>query len=40
MDIAAITSLISTVGFPIVCVIAMGFFFYKMWERNSSREDK
>ena len=40
MDIAAITSLISTVGFPIVCVIAMGFFFYKVWQHNTEREDR
>lgn len=40
MDIQVITSLISTVGFPIACVIGMAFFFYKMWQKNSDREDR
>lgn len=40
MDIQIVTSLISTVGFPIVCVIGMAYFFYKMWQKNSDREDK
>ena len=31
MDIQVITTLISTVGFPIVCVIGMAYFFYKVW---------
>lgn len=40
MDIQVITTLISTVGFPIVCVIGMAYFFYKVWQKNSEREDK
>jgi len=40
MDVNSITALISTVGFPIVCVIAMGFFFYKVWQHNTEREDR
>lgn len=36
--------MISTVGFPIVAVIGMGCFFYKMWimleENNKSREER
>lgn len=39
-----IISAISTVGFPIFSVIAMGYFFYRVWitqeNRNSQREDK
>lgn len=35
--------MISTVGFPIVAVIGMAFFFYKMWtqqnQQNVNRED-
>ena len=35
--------MISTVGFPIVAVIGMAFFFYKMWtqqnEQNVKREE-
>lgn len=38
-----VVQMISTVGFPIVAVIAMGFFFYKMWTtqevRNKEREE-
>lgn len=38
-----VVQMISTVGFPIVAVIAMGFFFYKMWNtqeaRNKEREE-
>ena len=38
-----ISTLISTLGFPIVAVLGMAFFFYKMWlsqdERNKQRED-
>ena len=39
-----IVQMISTVGFPIVAVIGMGCFFYKMWimleENNKSREER
>ena len=38
------TQLISTVGFPIVCVIALGYFVYIAWgrinEQNEKREEK
>lgn len=38
-----VSTLISTLGFPIVAVLGMAFFFYKMWlsqdERNKQRED-
>lgn len=38
------TQLISTVGFPIACVIALGYFVYIAWgkinEQNEKREDK
>lgn len=40
MDISTITTLISTVGFPIACVIGMAFFFYKIWQKNTEREDR
>ena len=39
-----IVQMISTVGFPIVAVIGMGCFFYKMWimleENNKTREER
>ena len=38
-----IASLISTLGFPIVAVLGMAWFFYKMWSsqdtRNKEREE-
>ena len=37
MDVNAFTALISTVGFPIACVIAMGFYF--VWERKQRIEE-
>lgn len=41
MDMAV--QMISTVGFPIVAVIGMAFFFYKMWiqqnQQNVKREE-
>lgn len=33
MDITMITSLVSNLGFPIVCVGALGFFIWKLWKR-------
>ena len=39
-----IVEIISTVGFPIVCVIGMGFFIKSVYDmmivKNSEREDK
>lgn len=39
-----IVQVISTVGFPIVAVIGMGYFFFVVWKtqetRNTEREDK
>lgn len=40
MDIAAIVELISTLGFPIACVIAMGLFILKIYKKSEDREDK
>lgn len=38
------TQVISTLGFPIACVIALGIFIYIAWkkmsEQNEKREDK
>lgn len=34
MEIEAILTAISTVGFPIVAVIAVGWFFYQFWTKN------
>ena len=35
MDLSAITSLISGVGFPIAACIGMGFFIYYMIKKNT-----
>lgn len=39
-----IVQMISTVGFPIIAVMGMGYFYFVMWKsqdaRNSEREDK
>ena len=40
MDYSPLTTVISTVGFPIFCVLALGVFFYKVWQHNVEREDK
>ena len=37
MDTQTIQSLISTLGFPIVCTIGLGVFVFKIWK--SERED-
>ena len=40
MDIAMIGDLISNFGFPIVLVLAMGFFIWKMYQQSVTREEK
>ena len=40
MDISVITQLISTVGFPIACVIAMFFMWNKEREDHKSEIDQ
>ena len=39
MDISLITDLIATLGFPIACVVALGFFVWKIYKRSEVRED-
>lgn len=34
MEMESILTAISTVGFPIVAVIAVGWFFYQFWTKN------
>lgn len=38
--LAFLVELIPTVGFPIVCVIAMGFFIWKIYKASENREGK
>ena len=40
MEISAIVELITTLGFPIVCVIALGFFIWKIYNQSIVREEK
>ena len=40
MDISMIGELISNFGFPIVLVLAMGLFIWKMYQQSVTREDK
>lgn len=41
MDLlTTIPELISVLGFPIVCVGALGLFVYKLWQQSVERENK
>lgn len=40
MDATIWTELISTVGFPIALVIAMGFFIWTIYKQSVAREEK
>ena len=40
MELATITELISTLGFPIACVLALGFFVWKIYNQSVLREAK
>lgn len=40
MTIELITSLISTLGLPIVLIIVMGWFIFKLWKQSAEREKK
>lgn len=40
MDIQTITELITSLGFPIACVIAMGAFIFHIYKKSEDREDK
>ena len=44
MDVNTIQTLITSVGFPIVCVLCLGWFIYKAFEKftdaSAKREEK
>jgi hypothetical protein len=40
MENAALIELISTLGFPIVCVCALAFFVWHIYKQSIVREDK
>lgn len=39
MEISTVVELISTLGFPITLVIAMGWFIWKIYKKSEDRED-
>lgn len=39
MDFATISEIITTLGFPIACCIALGAFIWKIYKRSEQRED-
>lgn len=40
MDLNTINTFITTLGFPIALVIAMGWFIYLLWKQSAKRETK
>ena len=40
MDVNTVQTLITSVGFPIVCVLALGWFIYKAFEKFTANADK
>ena len=38
MEVGLLVELISTVGFPIACVLALGIFVFKLWKQSVERE--
>ena len=40
MDIAVLIEIVSTLGFPIACVIALFFFVYKLQNESVKREER
>lgn len=39
MDMSTIGEIIATLGFPITCVIALGWFVWNIYKRSEVRED-
>lgn len=39
MDLNTIQTAISTLGFPIVMVIALGWFIWKIWNKSQEQND-
>lgn len=40
MELGMIVELIGTIGFPIVCVIALGWFVWHIYKQSVVREEK
>ena len=39
MDVNMVVELIATLGFPIVAVVALGWFIFQIYKKSESRED-
>lgn len=40
MDVNTINTLITSVGFPIVCVLGLGWFIYQAFQKFTAQSDK
>ena len=40
MELGVILEAIASVGFPIVMVLALGYFIFKIWQQSVKREEK
>lgn len=40
MELAVFTELLTTIGFPIACVIALGWFVWHIYKQSVVREEK
>lgn len=40
MELGVIVELITTIGFPIVCVLALGWFVWHIYKQSVIREEK
>lgn len=40
MDVGVLTGLISNLGFPIVCVGAMAWFIYQVFQKTTTQQEK
>lgn len=40
MELGVIVELITTIGFPIVCVLALGWFVWRIYQQSVAREEK
>jgi F0F1-type ATP synthase membrane subunit b/b' len=40
MELGVIVELITTIGFPIVCVLALGYFVWVIYKQSVVREEK
>jgi hypothetical protein len=40
VEVGLFVELIATVGFPIVCVLALSIFVFKLWQQSVAREEK